>query len=387
MRVLKHALRIGDAPRRYDACVEKTRSIERVFVPLDKAVSDSEMVSRSKLVRELSSWLNSNGLTINKFMTLPILGKLKNGAKFDFCTLADNVDQTEDYWRWWWEEKAKPGEFGQPEIIENNDPILTRTIEKQTVNLSMNREFFDRTLFRMTEIGLIPAKNNLPREDFRNVVKKVCGNASVKLRGAPQLIFSGGGHGSGKTTLVNHLAERNVLPVGQSQLVGSDIFKQLIPEFNLIKAVGDGRAAETVHEESVKLTDELLKSLVEAGRSFIFDSSMAYKDHTLRRIKLAKKYGYVLTMIAVVTPAEKALQFALTRAKETRRFPRNASFITSHKAFLQVFRDYFEWFDEIKVFANLGEIEDIELVAEKKTGKPLEIANPDVFNSPPFVPL
>jgi hypothetical protein len=114
---------------------------------------------------------------------------------------------------------------------------------------------------------------------------------------------------------------------------------------------------------------------------------MGYKEETMARIDLAKKHGYFLTMIAVLTPQEKALEFAMSRAKESRRFPRDGSFMRSHSAFMGVFREYFQHFDEIMVFANLGDFDDIELVAEKKAGKSLEIANPEVLNSPPFMPI
>jgi hypothetical protein len=77
----------------------------------------------------------------------------------------------------------------------------------------------------------------------------------------------------------------------------------------------------------------------------------------------------------------------MKRAKETRRFPREESFLKSHSAFFGVFREYFPHFDEIMVFANLGDFDDIELVAEKKAGKSLEIANPEVLNFPPFMPI
>ena len=57
-------------------------------------------------------------------MNLPILAKLKDGEKFDFQTLANNVEQTEEYWEWWWAEKAKSDEISRPEIISEDDPIL-----------------------------------------------------------------------------------------------------------------------------------------------------------------------------------------------------------------------------------------------------------------------
>jgi hypothetical protein len=40
---------------------------------------------------------------VGSAMNLPILQKLKDGEKLDFATLADNVEQTEEYWEWWWD--------------------------------------------------------------------------------------------------------------------------------------------------------------------------------------------------------------------------------------------------------------------------------------------
>ena len=177
------------------------------------------------------------------------------------------------------------------------------------------------------------------------------------------------------------------MPVRPSDLVSADIFRQLIPEFNLIKAVGDGRASFTVHKECTELTDQLFESLIGGGRSFVFDSSMGHKGNALRRIEMAKRHGYFLMMIAVLTPLEVALKFALRRAKLSRRFPIFNEYKQSHVYFIEELRNYFEYFDEVKVFANLDETRDIELVAEKKVGNLLEIANPDVFNSPPFMPI
>jgi predicted ABC-type ATPase len=320
-------------------------------------------------------------------MILPILERLQNGEKFDFQTLADNVEQTDQYWNWWWEEKAKGIDLSQPEIIEDDDPILTETSNKETVDLSTNRDFFDRQLLGNPNICSIHPSNAGSRYDFRNLILRIAANGSVKLEGRRTIIFSGGGYGSGKTTIINQLAETRQLAVGPSDLVSSDIFRQLIPEYNLIKAVGDGRASFTVHKECTDLTDQLFESLIDDGRSFVFDSSMGHKANALRRIEMAKARGYYLTMIAILTPLDVAMRFAMRRAKISRRFPIFGEYKQSHASFIGEFRNYFPHFDEIKVLANSGENRDIELVAEKKAGESLAIANPDVFNSPPFMPI
>jgi predicted ABC-type ATPase len=311
---------------------------------------------------------------------------LKDGEKFDFSTLADNYEQTQEYWDWCWSEKSKPGRFQIPQVILDDDPILLPTNLKQTVNCSAHRRFFDSQLFLFTETGLIPAQDNLLRDSFRATLKEIRANASVKLAGQPRIVFTGGGYGSGKTSIVTQLARWKQLPISPENTVNADIFKQLIPEYNLVKAVGDARASATVHRESVILADELLRSQIEQKRSFIFDSSMAYKPETMERIEFAKKNGYFLTMIGVLTPWQNAFQFAMNRARISRRFPGSDKFLESHHLFNQVFRDYFDLFDEIKIFANLGKLSDIMLVAEKKSGEKLVTTTPDVLNSPPFMP-
>ncbi|MGD1088176.1 MAG: zeta toxin family protein [Verrucomicrobiota bacterium] len=315
-------------------------------------------------------------------MELPILGKLKDGVKFEFCTLADNVEQTDEFWNWWWNEKAKPEELCRPETIADDDPILAETINKFAANLCSHRQFFDKHLFQMTEKGVFPIIDGLTRDSFRKVAMNIAANASVKLPGRPQIVFAGGGYGSGKTFLLNHLSTQNFLPLGIANLVGVDVFKPLIPEYNLIKAVADGRASLTVQKECQALASQLFKRLIEAGRSFVWDSSMSNKDETLKKINLAKNNQYELTMIAVLTPLKVAIRQGMKRALLSRRFPHPEALPKSHIGFRESFNDYVEHFDEIFVFANMGDGGDTEVIAQKTSDEiSLAVIKPDVFNT------
>jgi hypothetical protein len=61
------------------------------------------------------------GQPFGEFMDLPILEKLKDGVKFDFATLADNVEKADLFWDWWWKEKWEKGTLDRPETIEDQD--------------------------------------------------------------------------------------------------------------------------------------------------------------------------------------------------------------------------------------------------------------------------
>lgn len=313
-------------------------------------------------------------------MELPILEKLKDGVKFDFATLAENVEQTEHFWEWWWKEKAKPDCISRPEIIEDGDPILTATLEQCAADLVSHSEFFDKTLSNLINNGLLPARGSIPRDAFRRLISQIVTNSSVILSGRPQIVFAGGGYGSGKTTVLNSLALSEKLPMGLAHHVGVDVFKSLIPEYNLIKAVADGRASLTVQKECQELASDLFEALVEAQRSFIWDSSMSNRDETIERLKLAQARNYELTMIAVLTPMQLAIKQAMTRAFDSRRFPHPEFLPKSHHGFREAFTNYLPYFDNVMVFARLDGSSSAMLVAEKGATKELVILDDDLFN-------
>lgn len=183
-------------------------------------------------------------------MNLPILEKLKDGEKFDFQTLADSIEATEQFWEWWWDERVVEGKICRPEIISDNDPILKETCRKLHADLCHHSEFFDKMLNDAVRSELLPSCDGFDRDGFRMLVTRLVGRGVRPVSGRPQIVFAGGGYGSGKTSILNYLSQgdEGFLPVKMSSTVGVDIFKPLIPEYNLIKAVGDGRASLTVSQ-------------------------------------------------------------------------------------------------------------------------------------------
>lgn len=314
-------------------------------------------------------------------MELPILEKLKDGVKFDFTTLADSVEQADLFWDWWWKEKYNPDEFSRPEVIVDQDEMLVETSSKGTVNLFAYADLFDKFLPAQFASGKLPVKDGVSREWFRKQLVQIIAANSTKLPGRPQIVFAGGGYGSGKTTILNELAQSGVLPVGAGHHVGVDVFKQLIPEYNLIKAVADGRASLTVQKECQMLANQLFDKLLEAGRSFIWDSSMSDEKATVERIKKVQALNYETMMIAVLTPLELAQKQAMERAFDSRRFPHPTALPQSHHGFRRAFTGYVPYFDEVFIFARETGQGHAMVVAEKAAGtKELVILDEEVFN-------
>jgi hypothetical protein len=319
-------------------------------------------------------------------MNLPILGKLKDGVKFDFDTLADNFDAVEAFWEWWWENRDL-NIIDRPEIIADDDPILEATQGKKTADLLSYSDFFSDFLINAIASSKLTAGQCLLRGPFRDQVARIVGSNSVELPDGPQLIFAGGGYGSGKTTMLGHLAQCGKLPLKMCHMVGVDYCKLYMPEFNLIQGISDGRASVTVQSECKNLGSNLFMKLVQDRKSFIWDSSMSDEKETRDRIALARDQGYRMSMIAVLTPLEIATRQAMKRARETRRFPHKDALPQSHTGFRKALMGYIPAFDNVTVFANLGEQADVpEVIAERIDGKELAILNDELFNRLSSVP-
>jgi predicted ABC-type ATPase len=322
-------------------------------------------------------------------MILPILNRLKDGEKFDFETLADNSDQTDEFWEWWWENNSMDV-ISRPETISDHDPILVETVEKMEVDLATYSEFFLDALAKQVEAGKIQPRT-MPRMEYgRQIIEKFFNGRSVDREDEkPLIIFAGGGYGSGKTTILNQLANQKCLSLPCGCLVGVDMFKLFIPEFSLIQSVADGRASFTVQKECKNLASQLYSELVESKRSFIWDSSMSDRDDTLKRIEFAKRQGYDIQMIAVLTPLSVAIRQAMGRAYQIKRFPHSTALPQSHVNFRAILEEYIPLFDKVEIFAKMGGPDDIpEIIAVKEEGEnKLAVVDKNLLHSLTDLPI
>lgn len=79
---------------------------------------------------------------------------------------------------------------------------------------------------------------------------------------------------------------------------------------------------------------------------------MSNREETLQKIQAARQSGHRVEMISVYTPPQTALERAMNRAKETRRFPNPTHFRRSHVHFAKFFPDFVDEFERVLLFFN-----------------------------------
>jgi predicted ABC-type ATPase len=314
----------------------------------------------------------------------PILLRLQRGDRFPFHLLRVEREAVCQYWVWWWS-KAEYTSLQRPATLVDSDPVLEPTANKATVNTVTDDYFFSEVLRHALRKNLLPTGIAVVRADFRqSIADMLCPRCHTS--DSPVVVFTGGGYGAGKTSSLHFLASLGKAPGGitPEALHGVDYCKQLLPEFNLVKMVADGRASEITQAESRLTSDLLFSQLISDRRSFGWDSSMSDKSTTLKKMEYARSQGYRLIMLAVLTDVEVAVRRAMTRAFKTRRFSPPRYLHDSHGLFCAHLLDYVEEMDEVTVVENSQETTDggPRILATKAVGeKALKVFDARLFAS------
>ncbi|QIF00071.1 zeta toxin family protein [Roseimicrobium sp. ORNL1] len=282
-----------------------------------------------------------------------VLEALKGGSKFPFDMLKCERESVVGYWDWWWEGRDM-GVLDRPYTISDSDPILRPTDSKETIDTNGDYDHFDDVFQKLLSDGILPRGRAISRTAYRSaVVDYLCGLAPQLPE--PLVIFMGGGYGAGKTSTIKYLSSSGVLPgrLPQCALHGVDYCKQVLPEFNLVKSVSDGRASEICQNESRLISDTLFATLISEKRSFVWDSSMSDYEKTLPKLDYAKKNEYQVGMFGVLTDLEVAKRRAMKRACDTGRFAHPGYLEGSHRKFWSNLDQYVRYpFDFLYILEN-----------------------------------
>ncbi len=297
----------------------------------------------------------------------PIFEALKAGERFGLSLLALHFEECQEYWDWWWSE-ARMDRLTLPSMLADDDPILEATAGNLWVDSLTYFDFFDQFLRTALQNRLVPSGDHVVRSEYQDALIRL-----LAARGLEQedrvIVFVGGGYGAGKTTVLSMTGREPFLPLPAKTVAGVDAVKLYLPEFEIIRRIGDGRASSVVQSEARNLSERLFERLVRTGRSFMWDSSMSDLEASLVRIRTAKAQGYRLILVGVGSPIEAAVAKAMGRAKLTRRFAHPDHLVDSHRKFARAFPAYFDEFDEVMLFWNRwsphSEMVDPLLIAEK----------------------
>ncbi len=301
-----------------------------------------------------------------------VLEMLQEGEKFALSFLVAHVEDCFAYWDWWWKNRAGSTALSRPEIVADEEPILTETVKSPWVDTVTHSSLFGEFLSKAIYHGILPLGQECLRADFHQKLVAHLASRSVD-REQPLIVFAGGGYGAGKTSILASTKDCPILDLPQGVQVGVDVFKKFLPEYEILSRLGEGRASSIVQREARALSEDLFGLLTTLRRSFTWDSSLSNFSESMKKIEHARKQGYRLHLVGVSSPLEAAIARAMHRAKENRRFAHPAYFVDSHRKFAALFEQYFDVFDSVQLFWNPwfpGEtVQDPRLIAEKGTGK------------------
>ncbi len=281
---------------------------------------------------------------------LPIFEALKAGDRFGLPLLAAHFEDCQEYWDWWWSE-ARMDRLTRPMLLDDDEPILDPTASQLWVDSITYFDFFDKFLGTALRNRLLPRGDQVARAEYQDALVQLLAARGLQQRDRV-VVFVGGGYGAGKTTVLSMTGRKAFLTLPPSTVVGVDAFKLYLPEYEVIRRLGDGRASSVVQSEARTLSERLFERMVRMGLSFMWDSSMSDLRASLPRIRMAKAQGYRLILIAVGSPVDAAIAKAMGRARTTRRFAHPEHLADSHQKFARAFPSYFDEFDEVRLFWN-----------------------------------
>lgn len=245
------------------------------------------------------------------------------------------------------------GLIKMPETLSDGDPLLQETVSKTQAVVTEDSMIAKRGIM---------APGTYERSELHRVLLDHFAAQAVD-EDQPRVIFTGGGSGAGKSTVVNDAKHQGLIPQDLLE-VNADNFKALIPEFDAIVAAGDGRGALTVHEESSVLAKQLLKEMLEQKKTFIFDATLANPAKSIALMTDIKKRGYQIDLYAVTVDPYEAAVRASARAKRSGRYVPNRFILEAHKGFHEGLQQYLDAADNAVLIENTRDDETVTLLTK-----------------------
>lgn len=132
----------------------------------------------------------------------------------------------------------------------------------------------------------------------------------------PVAVFTAGGPGSGKSSMVKAAHEKFGSEMAQ---IAADEVKKEIPEYSSELARGNEDAAILVHEESTDIAAEAIERCIEGGKPFLLDSTFKNVPKFKKLISKLREKGYEVHVLYAHCHEEEAVRRAKKRQEETGR--------------------------------------------------------------------
>ena len=169
----------------------------------------------------------------------------------------------------------------------------------------------------------------------------------------PILFLTGGGSGSGKSSVATPMIEKISEKYGiQSGKVDPDAIKTKLPEWDQLTKQNIEQGAYRAHEESSYIAKRADEAFLNAGKSFIHDGTMKSLKSVEGLIAKAKAKGYHVVVIGTSIPLKEAIRRSDLRAEHTGRKVPHSIIEKSTKGFANTFQEVRKLVDECYLYDN-----------------------------------
>lgn len=211
--------------------------------------------------------------------------------------------------------------------------------------------------FTYSTTSLEEYKGDKNREKLHRKIVNDYVSRSSKYGKKPVSVFTLGGSGAGKSTVLNKLKQENGL-YNNIVVVDSDDIKtkSFKNDFEIYNRQSDGSAAKRLHDESSIVADEIVKGIQSVQNDYLKDGTMKSLNKAVKEIMDARSKGYEVNLVGVTISVEEALRRAELRAERTgRRIPEDI-IIEAHTGSTKTFLKLIEMgiVDSMKLYDNSG---------------------------------
>lgn len=185
----------------------------------------------------------------------------------------------------------------------------------------------------------------------------------------PIAVFTGGGSGSGKSTILENLRQSDNF-YNKVAVVDSDDIKTkaYYSDFLAYNTQLENSAARRLHDESSDVAKRAVKAIQNAGNDYVKDGTLANYEKVKAQILDAKSKGYETRIVHVTIPVEEAIKRAQERAKKTGREVPTEVIVNSHinstNTFIKLLNDGIV--DDVKLYDNAGKSPKLIFDSTKK---------------------
>ena len=155
----------------------------------------------------------------------------------------------------------------------------------------------------------------------KRIVDQVLAESGAKPDAHPQIIYTSGAPGAGKSTTLNQLHRDGVLLQNNYVRIDPDALKKRLPEYDLFKDVAPEKVDRLLHSEAKVLRELLLKTAFDGSYNIILEGTFAKKEEDITKVKNRKdRYPQYRVMIVHTDASEANLNARVeNRRQETGR--------------------------------------------------------------------